>query len=60
MNVIWSSYVQGIRTLYDSRKLRFDDRFFGQYRPLFGLDAEKDGNRLWARGFGRGSAPVVS
>lgn len=42
MNVIWSSCVQGIRTLYDSRKLRFDDRFFGQYRPLFGLDAEKE------------------
>lgn len=42
MNVIWSQYVQGIRTLYDSRKLRFDDLFFGQYRPLFGLDAEKE------------------
>lgn len=42
MNVIWSQHVQGIRTLYDSRKLRFDDRFFGQYRPLFGLDAEKE------------------
>jgi len=42
VNVIWSKYVQGIRTLYDSRKLRFDDLFFGQYRPLFGLDAEKE------------------
>ena len=38
MNVIWSSHVQGIRTLYDSRKLRFDDRFAEQYKALFQLD----------------------
>lgn len=38
MNVIWSKYVQGIKTLYYSRKLRFDDMFSGQYKSLFQLD----------------------
>lgn len=27
MNTIWSKYVQGTKTLYYSRKLRFDDLF---------------------------------
>ena len=34
-NIIWSNYVQGPKTLYYSRKLRFDDRFAGQYKALF-------------------------
>lgn len=38
MNVIWSKYVQGINTLYYSRKLRFDDLFQQQYQQLFDLD----------------------
>lgn len=38
MNTVWSDYVQGTGTLYLSRKLRFDDRFAGQYRSFFGLD----------------------
>lgn len=37
MNDIWSNHVQGINTLYLSRKLRFDDRFSAQYRSLFRL-----------------------
>lgn len=41
MNTIWSKYVQGTRTLYYSRKLRFDDLFSEQYRNLFGLDAKQ-------------------
>ena len=41
MNVIWSRYVQGIRTLYESRKLRFDDIFSAQYKNFFALDASK-------------------
>jgi ubiquinone/menaquinone biosynthesis C-methylase UbiE len=41
MNVIWSKYVQGIGTLYLSRKLRFDDRFAPQYKALFDLDETK-------------------
>ena len=41
MNVIWSKYVQGIKTLYYSRKLRFDDVFADQYRTFFDLDKTK-------------------
>ncbi|WP_081357257.1 class I SAM-dependent methyltransferase [Butyrivibrio fibrisolvens] len=40
MNNIWSEYVQGIMTLYLSRKLRFDDIFFEQYKSVFQLDPE--------------------
>lgn len=42
MNVIWSKYVQGAKTLYYSRKLRFDDMFAEQYRALFDLDENKN------------------
>ncbi len=35
MNNIWSSYVQGIRTLYSSRIVRFNDFFKEKYIPLF-------------------------
>ena len=38
MNIIWSKYVQGTKTLYYSRKLRFDDMFVEQYKALFELD----------------------
>lgn len=41
MNDIWSRYIQGIKTLYHSRKLRFDDRFAEAYRTLFALDDSK-------------------
>lgn len=41
MNIIWSKYVQDIKTLYYSRKLRFDDLFSDQYRNLFGLNAKQ-------------------
>ena len=41
MNVIWSKYIQGLQTLYSSRKLRFDDRFSMQYKSFFHLDEEK-------------------
>ncbi len=42
MNTTWSEHVQGINTLYMSRKLRFDDMFFSQYDKLFGLDRENE------------------
>lgn len=42
MNSLWSDNVQGIFTLYLSRKLRFDDMFFEQYRKLFDLDQDKE------------------
>lgn len=41
MNNIWSENIQGIKTLYLSRKLRFDDFFRGQYEGLFSLDKSK-------------------
>lgn len=41
MNEIWSKHVQGIRTLYDSRRLRFGDRFARQYRELFDLERDR-------------------
>ena len=42
MNNVWSEHVQGIMTLYLSRKLRFDDVFFEQYNRVFHLDTEAD------------------
>ncbi len=41
MNNIWSKYVQGINTLYYTRKLRFNDMFAEQYKTLFELDTNK-------------------
>ena len=38
MNTVWSEKVQGIKTLYLTRQLRFDDLFFPQYEKLFDLD----------------------
>ena len=38
MNTLWSDHVQGVQTLYLSRKLRFDDQFFAQYQKVFNLD----------------------
>ena len=38
MNSIWSENVQGVMTLYLSRKLRFDDLFLEQYKNLFHID----------------------
>lgn len=42
MNTVWSEYVQGINTLYLSRKLRFDDAFFDQYDRIFDLDRGRE------------------
>lgn len=42
MNNIWSENIQGVMTLYLSRKLRFDDVFFGQYKKQFGIDENAD------------------
>ncbi len=41
MNIIWSKYVQGIRTLFYSRRLRFDNIFAEQYKRLFELDESR-------------------
>ena len=41
MNIIWSKYIQGVKTLYFSRRLRFHDMFAEQYQALFDLSKEK-------------------
>ncbi len=41
MNTVWSTRIQGAKTLYYSRKLRFDDDFAAQYKALFSLDQNK-------------------
>ena len=38
VHTLWSEHVQGVMTLYLSRKLRFDDLFFEQYEKQFGLN----------------------
>lgn len=40
MNTVWSEQVQGVMTLYLSRKLRFDDVFFEQYAHTFALERD--------------------
>ena len=42
MNNIRSENVQGVMTLYLSRKLRFDDVFFEQYKQSFNIDGNVD------------------
>ena len=54
MNVIWSKYVQGTKTLYYSRKLRFNDLFAEQYRKMFGLN-EKRSLKILEIGCGPGA-----
>ncbi len=41
MNTIWSTYVQGIGTLYNTRLLRFSDLFQRKYREAFRIDDKK-------------------
>lgn len=38
MNTIWSTYIQGLGTLYSSRRLRFSDLFKKQYMNVFNID----------------------
>ena len=54
MNIIWSKYVQGAKTLFYSRKLRFDDMFAEQYKALFELN-EKGNIKILEIGCGPGA-----
>lgn len=42
MNTIWSTYIQSIGTLYDSRALRFADMFKSKYTDVFGIDGKAE------------------
>ena len=42
MNTVWSDNIQGVMTLYLSRRLRFDDIFAEQYLKHFALDPAKE------------------
>ena len=42
MNTVWSTYVQGIGTLYQSRSLRFADTFKEKYISAFDIGGRKD------------------
>lgn len=52
MNTIWSTYVQSIGTLYDTRVLRFSDMFKSKYTDVFKID---DKARLLEIGCGPGA-----
>ena len=41
MNTIWSDHIQGVMTLYLSRKLRFHDIFAERYKKIFRLDEQR-------------------
>lgn len=41
MNTVWSTYVQGIGTLYNTRLLRFSDLFQKKYREAFRIEDKK-------------------
>lgn len=42
MNTIWSTYIQSIGTLYESRVLRFSDMFKSKYIDIFNIDDKKN------------------
>lgn len=52
MNTIWSTYVQSIGTLYDSRVLRFSDIFKSKYIDIFNF---KDNAQILEVGCGPGA-----
>lgn len=41
MNTIWSTYVQSIGTLYNTRSLRFSDIFMDKYKNVFDIEGKK-------------------
>ena len=54
MNNFWSDNIQGIMTLYLSRKLRFHDHFSEQYKNIFALN-DRAGLKILEIGCGPGA-----
>ena len=54
MNNFWSDNIQGIMTLYLSRKLRFHDQFSEQYKNIFALN-DRAGLKILEIGCGPGA-----
>ena len=52
MNTVWSTYIQSISTLYDSRALRFSDMFKKKYTEIFEIDGKE---KILEVGFGPGA-----
>lgn len=52
MNTIWSTYIQSIGTLYESRALRFADMFKSKYTDVFRIN---DKSRILEIGCGPGA-----
>ena len=48
MNTIWSTYLQGPETLYQTRALRFDDRFKDNYIHAFDINHVKSIHEIGA------------
>ena len=42
MNTVWSTFVQGIETLYETRSLRFADIFKEKYQRVFQIEGKKE------------------
>lgn len=56
MNQIWSNQIQGIDTLYLSRKLRFADEYQKAFQNLFGIqDCSKESVQILEIGCGPGA-----
>ncbi len=53
-NNVWSRYIQGAKTLYYSRKLRFDDMFKDRWKKIFNLN-DKENLKILEIGCGPGA-----
>ena len=54
MNTIWSTYVQKIGTLYDTRSLRFSDIYKDKYLEAFKIE-DRSNLKLLEIGCGPGA-----
>lgn len=55
MSNIWSTYIQGIETLYSTRSLRFSDFFRDKYQSFFSIEDSEDKKKILEIGCGPGA-----